>query len=748
MSEMKELQEKLAQCQKEKKDLEYRIEELSDFVENAAIPLHWVDSDGIILWANQAELDTLGFTREEYIGFPISHFHADQEIIADMLNRLGNDETLHNYPARLKCKDGSIKHVLISSNVLRKDGKFIHSRCFTRDITPIVEEGHGKARLLNELEESEARLRMAIELTNLGTWDWNPGSGDIFCSDECKKIFQIPLDGSLTFESFSGRIHTDDRDSVLQELANATKPDSTGACELTYRINRFDDNSVRWIRVQGKVYFNEAREAIRFLGTIVDITDIKQSHEKIMHSEKLFKSIALNIPKSLIIVIDKEHRFLTIEGDYMEKLGYDSANYAGKHPLEVAPPEEYESSKHLYERVMAGEKFSVERKSATGEDYMVHFVPLKNDLGEVETGLIIALDITDIKKAEENSAQLAAIITSSNDAIISKTLNGIITSWNESAEKMFAYQAEEIIGQPILKLIPPERQEEEPQIISRLKNGERVEHFETQRLTKGGRLIDVSLTISPVKDAQGKIIGISKIARDITEKKQEEHRKNDFIAMVSHELKTPLTAITSYIQLLLSRAKKGGDEFTLHALSRAEVQARKMISMIHDFLSLARLEEGKILLNKEEFELHPLIEEISRDAEFLSSKHTIQLVDCEDLHIYADRDKIGQVLINLLSNAVKYSPSGGAITIGCEKHAGSVKVFVRDEGVGIDPMDQKRLFERFYRVNNDKLKTVAGFGIGLYLVSEILRYHNSKIEVESEENVGSTFYFTLNTLIN
>jgi signal transduction histidine kinase len=165
--------------------------------------------------------------------------------------------------------------------------------------------------------------------------------------------------------------------------------------------------------------------------------------------------------------------------------------------------------------------------------------------------------------------------------------------------------------------------------------------------------------------------------------------------------------------------------------------------MIHDFLNLARLEEGKIAINKSSFELRPLVEEIAGDAPFLTAHHQIQKLDCESIRLEADRDKIGQVLNNLLSNAIKYSPKGGLITIGCEKLDKQVKVFVKDEGVGISAEDQKRLFERFYRSRDERIKTVSGFGIGLYLVAEILRYHGSRIQVESAPGEGSTFFFLM-----
>lgn len=465
--------------------------------------------------------------------------------------------------------------------------------------------------------------------------------------------------------------------------------------------------------------------------------------QDLQRSEKLFKSIAVNIPKSLIIVIDKNHRFITIEGDLMTKLGYGDRNYAGLHPTDVTPKKPYDLTKHYYDRLLAGETFSEEMELSVGDIYKVHFVPLKNDVDEVTSGLIIAFDITDIKQAEERSVKLAAIVESSDDAIISKTLDSVITSWNDAAQRMFGYTAEEIIGEKIYKLIPTDRTNEEPEILNRLKNGEHVKHFETQRLTKAGNLIHVSLTISPLRDKDGNMIGLSKIARDITAQKLEEQRKNDFVAMVSHELKTPLTTISSYVQILLAKSKTEGDEFRINALTRTQVQTKKMVSMIHDFLSLARLDDGKITLNKTVFELHPLIEEVVTDAKILSTKNQIEIADCEEVLIYADRDKIGQVLNNLLSNAVKYSPSGGNILIGCKKDENAVHIFVKDNGIGITKEDQERLFQRFFRSSNEQLKGVSGFGIGLYLVSEVLRFHGSKMELVSEENEGSTFSFSL-----
>ncbi len=470
--------------------------------------------------------------------------------------------------------------------------------------------------------------------------------------------------------------------------------------------------------------------------------ELTQTQVSLQRSEKLFRSIAANIPNSLIVVIDKDHRYKMVDGDIMEKMGYNRKDYEGKHPSEISL-ERYEASKHLFEKLMAGEQFSVERKGPGGESYLVHFVPLKNDHDEVDAGMIILFDISDIKLAEEKSAKLAAIIESSDDAIIGKTLESVITSWNNGAERMFGYTANEIIGETIYKLIPPDRVEEEPRILSRLKNGERVEHFETKRLTREGKLLDVSLTISPIKDPQGNIIGLSKIARDITERKRDETRKNDFIAMVSHELKTPLTSLTAIVQLAHSRLKKSDDAFLIEAMDKANIQVKKMSKMINGFLNVSRLESGKIFIDKSVFNLADLIGEVIKETELTVSSHTIKFETCPPVMVNADHDKIGSVIINLISNAVKYSPRGKLITVKCNVVEQAAIISVADEGMGIKSADIGKIFDRYYRVETKHTQHISGFGIGLYLSAEIIRRHDGKVWVESESGKGSTFFFSL-----
>ena len=245
----------------------------------------------------------------------------------------------------------------------------------------------------------------------------------------------------------------------------------------------------------------------------------------------------------------------------------------------------------------------------------------------------------------------------------------------------------------------------------------------------------------PRFNKNGEFVGYISSSVDISELKKDEIRKNDFIGMVSHELKTPLTAISGFVQVLQSRAKKNDDSYALIALNRTYNQVKKMTVMINGFLNVSRLESGKLLIEKTDFQLDDLIKELVEESDLIQFSHKINLSVSQPIMVNADRDKIGSVVSNLLSNAVKYSPSGTDIDVRCEILDGNALVSITDDGIGIDKEDIDKLFNRYYRVG--KHHTISGFGIGLYLSSEIIERHNGKIGVKSEIGKGSTFYFEI-----
>ncbi|GAB2696707.1 hypothetical protein GCM10027037_20830 [Mucilaginibacter koreensis] len=230
---------------------------------------------------------------------------------------------------------------------------------------------------------------------------------------------------------------------------------------------------------------------------------------------------------------------------------------------------------------------------------------------------------------------------------------------------------------------------------------------------------------------------------DITEEKRDEQRKNDFIGMVSHELKTPLTSMNGYIQMLLLKAKRNEDHSTAGILDKANKQISKMTIMINGFLNVSRLESGKIHMDLKVFDMAELVKEVEEESIATISTHKVVFAPVVKTLVHADRDKIGQVINNLISNAVKYSPPDSTIQVACVTKDGMAHVSVQDEGAGIAEEDREKLFERYYRVKTEHTKSIAGFGIGLYLCKEIIDRHKGQIGVRSKIGAGSIFWFTL-----
>lgn len=238
-------------------------------------------------------------------------------------------------------------------------------------------------------------------------------------------------------------------------------------------------------------------------------------------------------------------------------------------------------------------------------------------------------------------------------------------------------------------------------------------------------------------------VRLSGVLQDITEQRQDEQRKNDFIAMVSHELKTPLTSLSGYVQILQLMTRKNEDQKLNDMLEKSKTQVTKMNNLINGFLDMSRFESGKIHLQKVDFILNELIGEVVADTKLVSITHEINVLECTPLLVNADKDKIGQVITNLLSNAIKYSPEGKRITVHCKAQNGYAIVSVTDEGMGITKANTLKLFDRFYRVEDKQSATISGFGIGLYLSAEIIERHEGHIGVESEPGHGSVFYFDI-----
>jgi len=653
-----------------------------------------------------------------------------------------------------------------------------------------------------ELEKSEARLRMAIASANLGTWDYKPLTGELTWSDECKHLYGLASEAEINFELFTEHIYPADRDALEQAMKKAMDPLGDHIYDMTYRIIRFDKPEVRWLRAQGKVYFNKLQEPERFIGTIIDQTEAKL--------------------------------------------------------------------------------------------------------------------------AEEKSAKLAAIVESSDDAIIGKTLDGVITSWNPAAEHLLGYTEKDVIGKHITILIPEDRLEEEDLILERVRNNKKVEHYVTFRVTKAGLEIPVSISVSPIRDVNGKVIGAAKIIRNNAHQKETEARllryaenlevlnvlgkvisekmdvsdilqkvtdattrligaafgaffynnvseagesymlfalsgapreaferfgiprntalfhptftgegivradditkdprygknspffgmpeghlqvtsylavpvisksgavigglfyghpepgkftreheqlifgvatqaaialdntklyeeirklndkKEEFIGLASHELKTPVTSLSGYLQIL-NRTLPDTDR-NKPFLQKALLQVKKLSELISDLLDVSKIETGQLPLSFSNFNITQIVQETIELIQYSTKTHQIILQQPEqEIIISADKQRIEQVIVNLLSNAIKYSPKEKLVNVTISATPDKVKVTVQDYGMGIQKEHQERIFSRFYRVE-ELASHISGLGIGLYISKEIISRHHGKLWLESEPEKGSSFFFEI-----
>ena len=478
------------------RDLERRERDLSDFIENAAVALHWVGEDGTILWANKAELQLLGYARAEYVGHNIKEFHIDEHVIRDILCRLKNNEVLDGAEARLRCKDGTTRYVSINSSVYREGENFVHTRCVT-------------------------------------------------------------------------------------------------------------------------------------------------------------------------------------------------------------------------------------------------------------------LDLTAQKRVTEVQQRLSAIVESSDDAIISKDMNGIIRSWNQGAERIFGYRPEEIIGRHISTLAVPERIDEIPDILGRLAKGERVDHYQTKRKTKHGKVLTISLTVSPIRDAGGTIVGASKVARDITEREVHERALEQanavllqanadlqqFAYSASHDLQEPLRMVSTYSELLRrefgSKLGPTGDEYIGYTLQGA----LRMEQLLRD-LRVYTLASTSEPVPAEDVDAEAMFDKALGNLAAAIKDSGASITRSDLPHVKLHEFQMEQLFQNLIGNAIRYrSEAPPKIHVAAHRQGPDWIFSVQDNGIGIDPQYKEQIFGLFKRLHS--VAAYPGTGMGLAICKRIVERPGGRIWVESEPGRGSTFFFTL-----
>lgn len=734
----------------------------------------------------------------------------------------------------------------------------------------------------DELAKSEKRFRTLIE-NNFDAITLNDAKGfPIYQSPSAERMLGWSQEDQKQISIFS-LTHHDDLERVRLVFQQVLEHPG----KSFHSIHRLQHKNGTYLWTEGLItnMLNDP-DIAAIVSNFRDITARKEADERLTKSELLLRSVVHSIPKSLVLVVDRDHRFRMVEGEIMERMGYKRQDYEGKHPLEVLPKEQYDSSKFLYDRVFRGESFSLEQSLPQG-DFVIHFVPIVDEDGTVESALIVAIDITDIKRAEENvrsseefyrslisnssdviklvdangiilfispsvtrllgylpeemigrpssefiypedverlrqrrlkvieegddnrqreirvkhkdgnwiwlesnvmnmldnpvvngvvvnyrdiserkkmteqQALLSSIVNSSDDAIISTDLSGNIITWNRGAEMLFGYSTQEMIGKLLSRIVPPQLLEEEPTIMTQIKSGKYVEHYETERMKKDGTIISISLTVSPIKNADGVIIGASKICRDITERKKSISKINAlnhtlekraaelsesneelerFAFVASHDLQEPLRMVTSFLQLLQKKYSDKLDGVANQYIHFAVDGSERMKKLIQDLLEYSR-----VGVNKEDYsrvDLNVLVEEVTQLYGDKIKKSGAKIEISHLPMVEGRKVQLSQLFQNLLSNAIKYrSKEPLKIEIGCDDKKRFWDFYVRDNGIGIDPKFNEKIFIIFQRLHNKS--EYEGTGIGLAICRKIVDRHGGRMWVESEPGKGSTFRFLL-----
>jgi len=504
-------------------------------------------------------------------------------------------------------------------------------------------------------------------------------------------------------------------------------------------------------------------EAISF---VLDVTQNKEAAIAIAHlsqaraSEARFRALLEAVPDGVVIA-DAEGQIVYVNGQTERLFDYARAELVGQ-TVEILVPERLRAVHPAHRRDYAqqprvramGAKQELYGRRRDGSELPIEvsLSPLQADKPLVISSI---RDISERRQADELRFRMAAIVESSGDAIIGKTLDGIITSWNEAATRIFGYTAAEIVGKSISTLIPPERQHEEPEILARLARGERVEQFDTVRVRKDGRRMDVSLTSSPVRDARGRLIGASKIVRDITERRRVEvalaqardqaeaasRELEAFSYSVAHDLRAPLRAMNGFAHLLLQGYRDKLDADGQDWLQEIVLNAKKMAELIDALLSLARVSRSEV--RTESADLSALVRDVVSQLRRDDPDRRVEVEVQDKLVAEADPRLVRALLDNLLGNAWKFTArvADAHIQFGAVSGQAERTFFVRDDGAGFDMTYVAKLFAPFQRLHSGT--EFAGTGIGLATAQRIVRRHGGRIWAEGTVGRGATFYFTL-----
>ena len=616
------------------------------------------------------------------------------------------------------------------------------------------------------LLRNEAWLNKAVRLARLGAWDWDVLDNPQTWSDQQFRNFGLaPGSVAPTHELFLQAVHEQDRVRVEAAIRQALAGERSYSLE--FRIIR-PGGEVRYLVYQGEIHRNEAGQALRATGTSTDVTEQKMVEERLRKAAQYARNLIEASLDPLVtisrdgLITDVNHATENATGVPRERLiGSDFADYFT----------DSDRARRSYQQVFSEgfvRDYPLAIRSASGGvmDVLYNASVFRNETGEVEGVFAAARDVTKRTRAEQTARRLAAIVESSDDAIISKSLDGIVLTWNQGAERMYGYTAAEMVGRSVMAVVPAEYHAEFWELLQRIARGDRIEHHETVCRCKDGRRVEVSVTWSATKNARGEVTGAATIVRDITARKraEDEIRKLNeeletrveqrtaelqaanqeleaFTYSVSHDLRSPLRHLSGFSKLLLEENEKTLSRTSRHYVDEICDAARRMGQLVDDLLELSRM--SRQALHPQPAALDTIVEEVRRELAPDIGQRAIEWKISALPPAVGDPALLRQVYANLLANAVKFTRTRdlAVIEVGGQTVGGETTYFVRDNGVGFDMRYVGKLFGIFQRLH--RAEDFEGTGVGLALVQRIVHRHGGRVWAEAKPDRGACFYFTL-----
>jgi len=720
------------------------------------------DPSGVITTWNEGCKNVLGYDREEFIGQHIKILFTPEGVASGAADK----------ELEIAAKEGSASN---DRWMLRKDGERFWASGMTTGVRDEAGDLIGFTKVLRDLTErkqreerlSESRLYLRLLTETLPQMVWScRADGDCdYLSPQWVRYTGIPESEQLGF-GWLNQLHSDDRERALNAWTSAVKGSDT--YDIEFRIRGADGN-YRWFKSRALPLRTEEGAVIKWFGTSTDIEDQKRveallrENEERLRAERDFSYVIIDTLPGVFYLFDRQGKFKKWNKNLKDITGHSDDEIARMAPLEFIVDEDRPAVERKIEEVFVSGEANIEARLLTKNGPGVpYFFTGRRIVIDGRPHLIgNGVDVSERRRGEEAAAYLAAIVESSDDAIISTDLQGNITSWNKGAERIYGYTAAEAVGEPVTMLLPPERWDEESEMLELIKKGDRIDHYETLRRRKDGIDIDISLTVSPILNHVGDVIGASKTSRDITWRKRiEEEReqllarerdsrseaedanrlKDEFLATISHELRSPLNAILGWARLLREPDMRGGQmERALETIERnAQAQAR----LIEDLLDVSRIVSGKLSIQMRPVTLNSTVQGAVADLRLAAEAKGIdlRLTEDEEIKLIGDADRLQQVVWNLLSNAIKFTPEGGRVEVGLKRVGERAELWVKDTGRGISPEFLPHVFDRFRQATRTDARSRAGLGLGLAIVRHIVEAHGGSVTAESAGvGLGATF---------